>query len=275
MRFRALTTTMALAAMLIAGAAAQEPEAVANPFLPINIGETVVGFLTPSDDSLQDGSLYKMFLFSGEAGQSVTFSLNSGDFNAHLLLADSVDTILADDADGGGRCNARVTFALPTAGRYIVYATSFTPGEVGEFQLSAQSGTVEPASNRPCSGFFGGNGPLAPGDSVEGTLGPPDSKLGPSYFQVWRLAIPEGLTVTIDLVSGEFDSRLTLYQGYATPVARDDDGGGACNARLVHTGSGHPERMVIMTGKADETGDFLLRVQEGALPVVAESQCQP
>jgi hypothetical protein len=267
-------TAAAAASFLASVAVAQEDTGEqANPFLPIAFGETVSGFLTAADDSLQDGSHYKMFLFTGEQGDSVTVLVSSLDFNAHLLFADSLDTILADDADGGGSCNARVTHVLPTSGRYIVYATSFTPHEVGEFQVSLSKGTATPASTRPCAGFFDKKGTLSAGDSVMGTLGPPDSKLGPSYYQVWGINVPEGQTVTIDLQSIIFDARLTLYRGFSTAVDANDDGGGACNARIVLTGDGHPYRIVMTSGKQNESGPYVLRVTEGALPITQESQC--
>ena len=107
-----------------------------------------------------------------------------------------------------------------------------------------------------------------------GTLGPPDPKLGPSYYQVWGIDVPEGQTVTIDLQSIIFDARLTLLRGFATAVDANDDGAGACNARLVLTGDGHPYSVLMQSGKQDETGPFILRVQEGALPIVQESQCE-
>jgi hypothetical protein len=91
---------------------------------------------------------------------------------------------------------------------------------------------------------------------------------------VWNIDLPMGRTVTVDLQSIIFDARLTVYRGFATAVDMNDDGGGGCNARLVLTGDGHPYNVVMTSGKEDETGPYLLRVAEGALPVVQESQCE-
>ena len=270
------TMTAAAAVVLLANTAVaqQVPAEVTNPFLPISYGETLAGYLTAADDTLGDGSHYKMFLFSGELGDTVTIGVGSLDFNAHVLFADSLDTILLDDGDAGGSCNAHLNYVLPTGGRYIVYATTFSPHETGEFQISVNRGTTAAPSTRPCAGFFDKKGALSVGDSAMGTLGPPDSKLGPSYYQVWNIDVREGQTVTVDLMSVIFDARLTLYRGFATAVDMNDDGGGGCNARLVLTGDGHPYNVVMTTGKEDETGPYLLRVTEGALPIVQESQCE-
>lgn len=275
MNYTAPLATAAAAVLLTTSTVAQAgTDEVYNPFLPISYGETLSGFLTAADDTLADGSHYKMFLFSGDMGDSLTIEAGSLDFNAHVLFADSIDTILLDDGDAGGSCNAHLTYVLPTSGRYIVYATTFSPHETGEFQLSVNRGARAAANTRPCAGFFDKKGSLSVGDSTMGSLGPPDSKLGPSYYQVWRIDLPEGRTATIDLQSIIFDARLTLYRGFATAVDMNDDGGGGCNSRLVLTGDGHPYSIVMTTGKEDETGPYLLRVTEGALPIVQESQCE-
>jgi len=227
-----------------------------------------------SPETLQDGSLFKAFLFDGAMGDTVTVSLTSQDFNAYVLFADPRDSILGFDDNGNGSCDARINYVLPETGQYAVYATSTTPGEYGEFQIALTRGNRTPAANDPCAGFLEWKGDLSVGDSIMGTLGPPDGKVGPSYYQVWRLRVPVGDTVTVDLVSDDFDARLTLYQGYATAVAADDDGGGKCNARVVLTGSAHSYRIVMTTGKEEETGSYVLRMVPGALPVTTESACQ-
>jgi len=273
--FKTILTTATTVALMATTAVAQEvPEEEVNPFPPIAFGETISGFLTAEDDTLADGSYYETFLFTGEQGESVTVSLNSLDFNAHALLADSMDTIVFADGDGGGSCNAHLNYVLPAAGFYTVFVTTLTPHETGEFQVSLNKGTLAAGSTRPCAGFFDKKGTLAAGDSTMGTLGPPDPKLGPSYYQVWGLELAEGQTVTIDLQSIIFDARLTLYRGFSTAVNMNDDGGGSCNARLVVTGDGHPYEVLMTTGKEEETGPYLLRVTEGALPIVQVSQCE-
>ncbi len=281
MKIRIACIGTLLAAGLSIAAMAQEPDPAApdsmmeeNPFIDIAFGDVVTGHLTPEDDTLSDGSHYKMYLLSGSAGDSITISLASLDFNSHLFLADSTDEILDTDDDTGGSCNSHINYVLPDSGRYIVYATSTYPRSVGEYRLSITKGMSPPGSTRRCAGFFETKGTLSAGDSVEGTLGPPDdSKLGSSYYQVWGLSVPAGDTVTVDLISDDFDARLRLYRGFATAVAGDDDCGGKCNARLVVGSVGHPYRLIMDTGKADETGKYVLKVTSGALPVTQQSEC--
>ncbi len=276
MALRIATAITSLA--LLAGASpaagqvtSAEPEEL--KFVTLSYGETVQSFLTVNDDSLQNGLYYKAFVFSGEMGDSITATLSSIDFNVGLLLADSADVIVEDDADGGGLCNAQIQFELPATGRYILYATSATSHETGQFNISVAKGHNSPPSDKPCRGFLLVKDTLSVGDSISANLGPPDSKLGRTFYEVWALDVPLGETVTIDFLSDDFDARLSLYQGFATVRDANDDGAGKCNARLVFTGSEHPFRIVMTTGKPNQKGDFILRVTPGALPIQEASQC--
>lgn len=254
------------------GTAAAAQEETASP-TPIDFGETVTQRLEVTDDTLVDGSSYKMYIFAADAGDSVTISIKSIDFNTHLFLSDSVDTILETDDDSGGDCNAHLSTVIPTSGSYVIYATSTYPGRTGEYELELQKGMQAPTSTKRCGGFFTSKGTIALGDSTDGELGPPDGKLSGSYYQVWDLSIPVGETATVDFKSGNFDAVLVLYRGFAAALEMNDDGGGACHARLVITGPNFPLKIMLRTGKADETGEYQLRVIPGALPIVEESQC--
>ena len=70
-----ITGVALLLATGVTVAAAQE-----RRWQPIAYGETLAGFLTVGDDSLQDGSLFKLFLFEGQEGDSITIQINSEDF---------------------------------------------------------------------------------------------------------------------------------------------------------------------------------------------------
>ena len=256
------------------GTAAAAQEETLSP-TAIGFGETVTQHLEVTDDTLEDGSSYKLYMFAAQAGDSVTISVKSIDFNAYLFLSDSVNTILETDDDSGGDCNAHLSTVIPTSGSYAIYATSTYPGRTGEFELELHKGMQAPASTERCGGFFTSKGTIAPGDSTAGELGPPDSKLSGSYYQIWDLSIPVGETATVDFRSGSFDAVMVLYRGFASALEMNDDGGGACHARLVITGPNFPLKIMLRTGKADETGEYQLLVVPGALPIVEESQCLP
>jgi len=273
--------TVTLATLGVLGVArvsvAQEP----GGELPgIAYGDTVTGVLAPAGDTLSNGTYYRQYLLTGKGGDAVTISLSSSDFNANLLLLDAIDAdyVLAGDDNSGGDCNSHLTTTLPAAGRYTIIAHGSAPNEIGSFVLSVQEGAQPPASTQPCRGFSGPQGILQPGDTVRGAIGPEDRTLprDGTHYQVWVLAPVPGRTVSIDLVSSDFDATLFLVRGMSEVIAANDDGGGGCNARLVYTAEeDRPYRFVTRAAPGGAVGSFELTVSEGAKPVMQDSTCQP
>ena len=273
------TVLVTLFAAALATAATAQGDSLVTDNIPlmkeISVGDSYAGQLVAGGDSLADGAWFEPFWFSGEAGDAITISIASTDFNAYLLLADSTYTVIETDDDSGGECNSHLSYVLPASGSYYVYVSSAYRNRIGQYEVSILPGTVEPRSTKQCGGFFDISGTLASGETVEGNLGTSDPMLQGSYYQIWDLAVPVGETVTVDFRSGDFDAFLVLYRGFATAVTTNDDGGGACHARLIVDGSDSPLKVMLRTGKADETGDFTLSMVAGALPLVEESQCLP
>src|SRR6185503_17253517 len=101
---------------------------------PIRIGQTVTGRLTIADQAFNDGSRYKMYAFVGNKGDTVAVDLMSDDFDANIVVADASGNALARNDDSGENCNARLTYVLPQAANYRVYANSSAPSELGEYR---------------------------------------------------------------------------------------------------------------------------------------------
>lgn len=103
-----------------------------------------------------------------------------------------------------------------------------------------------------------------------GSLGKADALSADSTFvQSWTLSGQAGQTITIDLLSTEFDAYVML-RGPGIRGSRDysdDDSGGTCNARLTVTlpRNGEYEIIVNTAGKL-EMGAFTLTVQVGSRP---------
>ena len=267
-------TTIALSLALgglIGSAPAQEPT-------EITYGETASNFLTTTDDSLQDGSRFKLYYFRGNAGDSITIYMSSTEFNVSLLFADSEDSVLVTDDNGGGDCNAHLSAVLEADGLYAIYANASSAGEIGQYQLTLMRGSHPPQGQAQCSGFLAPEGILAVGDSVEGSLDEGDRVLSNgSFFEVWTLTRTPGRTFTADIQSSEFDARLILVRGFSSAgvIALDDDSGGGCNARTTHTAQDRSVlRLVVIAAGARKPGSYRLIVTEGTKPPAAESQCQ-
>lgn len=244
----------------------------------INFGETVTDYLSASDDSLSDGSRFKLYYFEAASGDSITIYMSSQDFNVQLLLADSVDDVLAADDNSGGDCNSYITSVLPADGFYAIYATAAAVGELGQYQLSLMKGIQPPQGEGACAGFLMPEGMLSIGDSVEGSLGEGDRTVsGGSFFEVWALEGTAGRTFTVDLRSPVFDSRLILLRGFLSSgvLALDDDGGGGCDARVTHSAEDQRQlRIVVMSAGDHRPGPYTLTITEGTKPPPPVSPCQ-
>jgi serine protease Do len=198
---------------------------------------TVDGFHSADDRPLQAWGLVLT------RGQTATVELRSTTFDAYLyVVGPGLGETLRDD-DGAGGCNARVTFEAMETGMYRVVVSSLSAEDRGSYALSVteRPGPVDPSS---CGDFSAdietymalplADRVLTAGVEVEGTLGPGDSvDEREAYVEAWPLEGGAGESVTIDLISNDFDSYLYLVGPGLSGAQSDDDGGGACHSRIT------------------------------------------
>jgi hypothetical protein len=90
-----------------------------------------------TNDCVARGQFYTdKYAFEGVAGQSITIDMTSTQVDAYLLLRRQDQTILAENNDGGGGTNARITFTLPTTGLYFIDASTALENQVGGYNLT-------------------------------------------------------------------------------------------------------------------------------------------
>ncbi|MEK0181955.1 tetratricopeptide repeat protein [Microcoleus anatoxicus] len=84
-----------------------------------------------------DGSLYEQHTFVGRAGQSVTITLESSDFDTFVALFSRDGKKLAENDDiSRSNTNSALTFTLPASGRYVVVVNAYKKGERGRYTLT-------------------------------------------------------------------------------------------------------------------------------------------
>jgi len=242
----------------------------------IGYGETISDFLTVDDPLFDtDGTSYQVYLFEGGAGDTITIHLSSPDFNSQLIVVDSSYNPLADDQDSGGNCNAYITTVLPDSSYYVIYVNGTDAGEIGQYQLTVQAGEQPPDSDAQCRGFLGHSGVVWIGGAVEGTFGPDNATIRDEYFDVWLLPTTNGQVFTVDLVSEDVDPALILVRGFVESVASNDDGGGGCNSRIVHTPADmRPYRIVVASRGNRTPGNYILSITAGSKPLLTEPPCE-
>ena len=94
----------------------------------LELGETQTG-------DISDGTIW---LFAGEAGQSIEISLSSDDFDTVLSLTgpDGTEVGFSDDYDGS---NSFISVSLPEDGTYVINVRAYSGGS-GDYTLTLGAG---------------------------------------------------------------------------------------------------------------------------------------
>ena len=249
----ALPCALALTAWTAAPAPAQ-------PY--IRAGETVRGELSATDPVLDDDSHYDIWRYQGRAGERLTITLRSDDFDAYLAFGqmdggecrDECDT----DDDGGGDTDSRLVVTLTRDGEYHIRANSLEGGETGAYTLTVESGQAPRAQVQD----------IRLGQTVSGRLDESDATAeDDSYYELWRFRGPAGQRITITMRSDDFDAYLgwgRMSEGEWEELDSDDDGAGGTDAQLVVTLGDDGEYLIrANTLSAGESGSYTLTVEAG------------
>src|SRR2546429_6821228 len=154
-RFRFVTAVRRPALLLVAVALGTRGLAGQTP---LRIGQSVTGRLTLADRQLADSSRYRLYTFEARLSDTVSADMLSDDLDANLIVADAAANPLARNDDAGGGCNAHLSFVVPAAGTYDLFANSSSPGELGEFTISLVQGGRAAARETTRRGVGGGEG---------------------------------------------------------------------------------------------------------------------
>ena len=113
--------------------------------VPLQLGVPTVGRLTPAclsgiRSSIRGGDIYygRKYSFNAQAGDMISVSVNSSDFDAFAYLLSGASVVAADDDGGGGR-NPLLLVRAPTTGVYTVEITGFAPETGGDFTIEART----------------------------------------------------------------------------------------------------------------------------------------
>jgi len=136
---RAIVCGLALLAPFPAAAAAGQPKGDAK-------GLKVEDQVTKDDpeDTVRKGRHRKVHAFKMEAGKTYVIDMitRSAGFDPYLRLEDPAGKQLAQDDDGGGFPNARITFKAERGGEYKIIATTYGAGMTGKYLLTVRQATA-------------------------------------------------------------------------------------------------------------------------------------
>ena len=139
---RHLYLLIGLTALLMSCAPATDDSATRDPGYRDVLAD---GRLSRGDHQLDSGEYYEALTYAGQAGQFITISLHSDDFDPYLMVIDpnGAKVVEIDDSPGYG-LDIVISLNLPVDGGYTILVTSFEPGETGTFTLNVESGEDGP-----------------------------------------------------------------------------------------------------------------------------------
>jgi hypothetical protein len=122
---------------------AQGPFDIGGPRVrSMAFGESIIGRLRWGDAVTLGGQRADFYRFSAPAGTCVDIRMRNtpggGRVDPLLLLrvGDVDGPVIARDDDGPFTQNARIRTFLPTSGSYAIEATTFGPGDFGNYRVS-------------------------------------------------------------------------------------------------------------------------------------------
>ncbi len=193
--------------------------------------------IAPGDvltDELTDAEPAALYSFEGQAGQTVTITMESTVFDSYLVLLGVDGNPVAEDDDSAGDLNAQIRHTLAEDGTYTIIATSLlysqTNGErysVGEFTVTFATSEVGPTPT-----------PDAPDTNIpyEAVIGVDESITGgvtPDEPTVTYAFVGEaGQSILISLTSSDFDTYLILQDADGNELTFNDDGGQGLNSLI-------------------------------------------
>lgn len=193
----------------------------------ISAGESVSGNLGAGDTALNSGEFTETWTYNGSAGELLTVNLDSSQFDPYLMIRGPAG--FAEDNDdrvAGTNLNSTLSVTLPTAGEYRIIATSYQPGEQGDYtlQVGGTSGAPAAASNR-----------LQPGGTTNGELSATDGMLaGRQYFDVYTFRGAASERALVSATASGFPAHLRIIEpGGQEHVAQASAAGASAEIAVV------------------------------------------
>lgn len=97
------------------------------------------GRLEAGDSIAPDDTYYDIYSFPGEAGQQVTITLNSSEFDTYLAIGDSEGELLGSNDDASANTtNSELVLTLPRTGTYNIIVNGFSTSDQGAYVLTVR-----------------------------------------------------------------------------------------------------------------------------------------
>jgi hypothetical protein len=229
----------------------------------IVLGQSATGSLDPTDCRL-DHLRAEGWNLQLSSAAVVRIVMTSPSFPPGLLLTDRQLNIVAWSDWSPDR--TQLVAELP-AGQYIVWATSWADDPVGSYQLAASEAQLCSAATTST---------IAVGQTVAGSLGEGDCIFfHGSYADGFRLDLPVGQGLQVDLTSASFDALLVVTDRAMNVLYWDDDSGDDRNARIRRRFPAGEYIVWVLGYGSDAAGAYQLSVAEAEIelcPTIGQLQ---
>lgn len=121
---------------------------------------TETGALRSGDQTLTSGEFADLYSVDVEEGQTITVEMTSSNFDPYLILRVPGGTQVDNDDYNGDRTLSRIDHVAAADGEFDVIATSYAPGETGDYEveISVGEGRRGGSSGGSSGGNSGGSG---------------------------------------------------------------------------------------------------------------------
>lgn len=260
----ARTSLLALALLLPACSDSSGPEELLTIFecdkgVRYSVGQNATGAITTSDCTIPESETradFYEFRLSSNGPVSIVVERSAGSGGMIVALVGPAEELL-DFAEVSPGQEAAVGGQLD-AGTYVIVIGAQVPGQSG-YSMSS-SATLPPSG----PAFF--NCTVAQlytfGTTVSGTLGTGDC-LTPdgSWMDRHQFSLTSQQAVTIDLMSGDFDAYLYLFNSEGTVMAENDDFGSGLDSRISLTLPAGTYSIGATSYSPGSAGAYTLRIQ--------------
>ena len=234
---------------------------------PISVGARQNSSLDASDPTLGDGSHVELWVVELRAGQTVTVTMRSRDFDTMLMMGafEDEDNAAENDDFEEGSTDSRITFRARSNGMYGILANSFEGGETGSYTIEIQAAGGQGGGDIADIMGGGGSGSISYGATVSGSLTDSDRTLDDgSKYDEYTFQGSAGDRIVITLESSEFDAFLHLKDASGETIESNDDfEEGSLNSRIEITLERSGTFTIVANSLADgEFGAYRLTLRK-------------
>lgn len=230
--------------------------------VPVMLGQRVTGALAQGDQALLTTELTDVYALDLSPGASVSVELASDAFDAYLVAIGPTGLRVEND-DSGGTRNASLELEASQQGRYLLFASSYRPGETGAYELKVLPTQRASTMTTPGTGPTPTPTPTTgAAQTVNGALAQGDTTLRTGEFSdTYTYDLVAGSTVRLRLSSSAFDPYLIVHPPSGAQADNDDLSPQDHNAGLdyVVTQTG-PHRILVTSFRSGESGAYTLVV---------------